>query len=54
MELNQKKIFVNLPVKDLDKSMDFFGKIGYEFNPQFSDENEACMVERDYFCNVNC
>jgi predicted lactoylglutathione lyase len=38
------KIFVNLPVKDLDKSKEFFGKLGYSFNPQFTDENAASMV----------
>lgn len=38
------KIFVNLPVKDLDKSKEFFGKLGYTFNPQFTDENAASMV----------
>ena len=39
-----KKIFVNLPVKDLNRSMEFFKKMGYEFNPQFTDETGACMV----------
>lgn len=39
-----RKIFVNLPVKDLDKSKAFFGKLGFTFNPQFSDETAACMV----------
>lgn len=38
------KIFVNLPVKDLQKSMNFFGSLGYKFNPQFTDEKAACMV----------
>lgn len=38
------KIFVNLPVADLNKSMDYFGKLGYTFNPQFTDETAACMV----------
>jgi uncharacterized protein len=38
------KIFVNLPVKDLKKTMDFFGKLGFSFNPVFTDENAACMV----------
>lgn len=38
------KIFVNLPVKDLNKSMDFFKEIGYSFNPQFTDETAASMV----------
>lgn len=38
------KIFVNLPVKDLQKSMGFFSKLGYSFHPQFTDEKAACMV----------
>ena len=38
------KIFVNLPVKNLKKSMDFFAKLGFTFNPQFTDETAACMV----------
>jgi predicted lactoylglutathione lyase len=42
-----KKIFVNLPVKDLDKSMEFFEQLGYTFNPQFTDEKAACMVISD-------
>jgi predicted lactoylglutathione lyase len=38
------KIFVNLPVKDLQKSMDFFAHLGYSFNQQFTNEKAACMV----------
>jgi uncharacterized protein len=38
------KIFVNLPVKDLPKSMAFFKKLGFSFNPQFTDDTAACMV----------
>jgi len=38
------KIFVNLPVKDLKKSMEFFTSLGFSFNPQFTDENAACLV----------
>lgn len=38
------KIFVNLPVKDLDKSMAFFKAVGFSFNPQFTDKTAACMV----------
>ena len=38
------KIFVNLPVKDLKKSVDFFTKLGFTFNHQFTDENAACMI----------
>ena len=37
-------IFINLPVKDLEKSKNFFSKLGYSFNPQFTDEKAACMV----------
>jgi uncharacterized protein len=38
------KIFVNLPVKDLDRSMAFFKSLGYSFNAQFTDSTAACMV----------
>ena len=38
------QIFVNLPVKDLKKSVDFFTALGYTFNPQFTDENATCMI----------
>ena len=41
------KIFVNLPVRDLDKSMAFFKAIGFSFNPQFTDKTAACMVMND-------
>ncbi|HWL71291.1 MAG TPA: VOC family protein [Geminicoccus sp.] len=41
------KIFVNLPVKDLDRSMAFFRSLGFDFNPQFTDETAACMVIAD-------
>jgi predicted lactoylglutathione lyase len=37
-------IFVNLPVKDLKRSIEFFTKLGYKFNPQFTDETAACMI----------
>lgn len=38
------KIFVNLPVKDLNRSVSFFTKLGFTFNPQFTDENATCMI----------
>lgn len=41
------KIFVNLPIKDLEKSKAFFQKLGFGFNPQFSDEKAACLVLGD-------
>jgi uncharacterized protein len=39
-----KSIFVNLPVKDLKRSIDFFTKLGFSFNNQFTDEKAACLV----------
>ena len=39
-----RMIFVNLPVKDLDASKGFFGELGFEFNPDYTDEDAACMV----------
>ncbi len=38
------KIFVNLPVKDLNRTVEFFTKLGFTFNPQFTDENATCMI----------
>ena len=38
------KIFVNLPVNNLSQSMEFFSKLGFTFNPQFTDETAACMI----------
>lgn len=42
-----KKIFVNLPVADLQRSVAFFTALGYRFNPQFTDENATCMIVSD-------
>ena len=42
-----RKIFVNLPVKDLDRSVDFFKKLGFSFNPQFTDETATAMIVSD-------
>ncbi len=39
-----KKIFINLPVADLQKAMAFYTAIGFTNNPQFTDETAACMV----------
>jgi predicted lactoylglutathione lyase len=41
------KIFVNLPVKNLNKSIEFFTQLGYQFNPQFTDETATCMIVAD-------
>ncbi|WP_030297108.1 VOC family protein [Streptomyces katrae] len=40
-------IFVNLPVKDIDAAKAFWGKLGYSFNPRFSDESTGCLVISD-------
>jgi uncharacterized protein len=39
-----QQIFVNLPVKDLNKSIEFFTKIGFDFNARFTDKNATCMI----------
>ena len=38
------QLFVNLPIKDLPRSVKFFESLGYTFNPQFTDENATCMI----------
>ena len=40
-------IFVNMPVKDLPRSMQFFKSLGYGFNAQFTNDQAACMVISD-------
>ena len=42
-----QQIFVNLPVRNLKRSVDFFTALGYRFNPQFTDENATCMIVGD-------
>ncbi|GGG10812.1 extradiol dioxygenase [Paenibacillus albidus] len=44
MAFQAKQIFVNLPVKDLKKSIAFFTEIGFEFNTQMTDENATSMI----------
>jgi uncharacterized protein len=41
------KIFVNLPVKNLNLSVEFFTKLGFGFNQQFTDETATCMIVTD-------
>lgn len=43
-------LFVNLPVKDLQRSIAFFRALGFEFNPQFSDDTAACLVLGENMC----
>jgi len=42
-----RKLFVNLPVSDLDRSVTFFTALGFTFDPNFTDENATCMVVND-------
>jgi uncharacterized protein len=44
---HSRRMFVNLAVRDLKKSMEFFSTLGFEFNPKFTDENAACMIVSD-------
>ena len=37
------QIFVNLPVRDLARAVEFFGKLGYRFDPRFTDASATCM-----------
>jgi predicted lactoylglutathione lyase len=41
---NARELFLNLPVRDLERSKTFFGKLGFTFNPRFTDDKAACMV----------
>lgn len=42
-----RKLFVNLPVRDLQRSVAFFTKLGFTFNPQFTDDSATCMILSD-------
>jgi uncharacterized protein len=44
---NARKIFVNLAVRDLKKTKEFFSALGFSFNPKFTDDNAACMIVND-------
>ena len=39
-----RKIFVNLPIRDMERAKAFFGALGFSFNPQFTNDQGACMV----------
>jgi hypothetical protein len=42
-----RNLYVNLPVKDLARTVDFFTALGFSFNPKFTDENATCMIVND-------
>jgi uncharacterized protein len=45
--MSNKQIFVNIPIKNMERSQAFFTSLGYSFNPQFTNEQGACMVVSD-------
>ena len=44
MPAQPRLMFLNLPVKDLDTTKEFFGELGFEFNEKFSDDTATCMI----------
>jgi predicted lactoylglutathione lyase len=44
---SSRKIFVNLAMKDLGNAVDFFTKLGFSFDPRFTDETATCMIVSD-------
>ncbi|MCM3739433.1 VOC family protein [Oceanobacillus luteolus] len=44
MAFKSKHIFINLSVKDVNRSTNFFKELGFEINPQFSDESTSCII----------
>jgi uncharacterized protein len=45
--MSSTKIFINLPVKDLHRSIDFFTELGFTFDKRFTDDKAACLVISD-------
>lgn len=42
-----RQIYVNLPIRNMERSKAFFSALGFSFNPQFTNEQGACMVVAD-------
>ncbi|MGH9000969.1 MAG: VOC family protein [Acidimicrobiia bacterium] len=42
-----RKLFVNIAVSDLGRSVEFFTQLGFAFDPQFTDEHATCMIVSD-------
>ncbi len=45
--MNINSIYVNLPVKDVKKSREFWSKLGFSFNEQFSNDDAICLILND-------
>ena len=44
---SSRKIFVNLAVENLARAVDFFTRLGFTFDPRFTDETATCMIVSD-------
>ena len=42
--MQHSQMFVNLPIRDMARSRAFYEALGYRFNPQFSNDQGACLV----------
>lgn len=42
-----RKLFVNIPVRELKRSVEFFTKLGFTFNPEYTDDKATCMIVSD-------
>jgi predicted lactoylglutathione lyase len=42
--MNAKSIYINLPIKNLNNTKDFWTKLGFSFNPKFSNEKGLCLI----------
>lgn len=47
MRKQSRKLFVNLAVRDLERSRAFFSRLGFEFDPRFTDDKATCMIVGD-------
>lgn len=45
-----RMLFPNLPVKDLARTKAFWTTLGFTFNPQFTDDNAACLIVNEQAC----
>jgi len=48
MRQSRRELFLNLPVTDLRRAKEFFARLGFEFDPHFTDERAACMIVSDH------
>jgi len=45
-----RMLFVNMPVADVERSKAFFARLGFSYNPNFTDESAACMLVGEQAC----